>query len=75
MRTTVTIAPDVASEVERLRREKGLGPSAAINHLARQGMARPDVTPGPYVHVSAPIGLRIDVSDIGEVLDALDGTE
>lgn len=40
MRTTVTIAPDVYAEIERLRREDGLGPSEALNQLARRGLSQ-----------------------------------
>lgn len=39
VRTTVVIDSDVASEIERLRRE-GMGLSEALNLLARRGMAR-----------------------------------
>lgn len=72
MRTTITISDDVAAEMERLRREEGLGPSEALNRLARRGMARHDPARSPYVHRSADLGLTIDVSNIGEVLDLLD---
>lgn len=71
MRTTVNIADDVYAEVERLRREAGLGSSEAINVLARRGM-RTDESPVPYVHRSGRLGLRLDVSNIGDLLDALE---
>lgn len=71
MRTTVTVADDVAAELERLRQEEGLGPSEALNMLARRGMlaAPPRLD---YQHSSASLGLLVDVSDIGAVLDLLD---
>ncbi|MBP6995499.1 MAG: CopG family transcriptional regulator [Phycicoccus sp.] len=72
MRTTITVADDVAAELERLRRVDGLGPSEALNLLARRGMATRPVAAEPYVHHSADLGLRIDVTDIGSVLDLLD---
>ncbi len=72
MRTTITVADDVAAEMERLRREEGLGPSEALNTLARRGLSLRDAEPRPYVHRSADLGLRIDVSDVGAVLDLLD---
>ncbi|MGI8756192.1 MAG: ribbon-helix-helix protein, CopG family [Acidimicrobiales bacterium] len=71
MRTTVSLDDDVAAEVERLRREDGLGLSAAINHLARSGAGRAKASQ-PYVHQSFPLGARVDVSNIGAVLDLLD---
>ena len=74
MRTTVTLGDDVAAEVERLRRQRGIGVSAAINELARAGMThRPRST--PFHQRSAAIGLRIDVSNVAEVLDILDSDD
>ncbi len=74
MRTTVTLADDVAAEVARLRRERGIGVSEALNELARVGMARTAGSPTQrrYHQRSAPLGLRLDVSNIAEVLDTLD---
>jgi hypothetical protein len=71
MRTTFTLDDDVAAEVERLRREEGLGLSEAVNRLIRAGMARP-ATSRPYRHRSVSVGLKVDVADIGAVLDVLD---
>lgn len=72
MRTTITVAEDVAAEMERLRRAEGLGPSEALNLLARRGMARQKEPRMPYVHKSADLGLRVDVANIRDVLDMLD---
>jgi hypothetical protein len=71
MRTTVNLDPDVAAAVERLRRDAGLGLSEALNDLARRGMG-PATPTRPYVHRSKPMGLRVDVSNVGDVLDLLD---
>lgn len=71
MRTTVTLTPDVEAEVARLRREQGLGTSDAIIALARRGMTRVD-TQTPFVQRTAALGARVDVSNIGDVLDLLD---
>ena len=71
MRTTVTLADDVAAAVEQLRRSEGVGVSEAINRLVRDGLARPE-TSSQYVHESFDVGLRIDVANIGEVLAMLD---
>lgn len=59
------------AEVERLRREEGIGISEAVNRLIRAAMVRPKQPTG-YEHRSAGVGLRIDVTDIGAVLDLLD---
>lgn len=75
MRTTITVADDVFAEMERLRREEGLGPSEALNSLARRGMARSAAGHAAYVHASAPLGISVDVANIGDVLDLLDQDE
>jgi hypothetical protein len=71
MRTTFTLDDDVAAEVERLRREEGLGLSEAVNRLARTGMTAPRDR-SVYRHETRPLGLKVDVTDIGAVLEALD---
>ncbi|WP_336923494.1 hypothetical protein [Aquipuribacter sp. SD81] len=71
MRTTVTLTPDVEAEVARLRREEGLGTSEAVVLPARRGMARRRDT-RPFRQRTAATGARVDLSDIGEVLDVLD---
>jgi hypothetical protein len=71
MRTTFTLADDVAAAIDRVRREEGVGPSEAVNRLIRRALATPAPS-APYVHRSADLGLRVDVTDIGEVLDLLD---
>lgn len=72
MRTTINLEPDIEAEVRRLNREHGLGVSEALNQLARAGM-----TARPERHVfrqrAVPMGLRIDVSNIAEALEQLDG--
>lgn len=57
--------------MERLRREEGLGLSEAVNVLIRRGLAQPRRRT-TYEHRSADVGLRVDVTDIGAVLDILD---
>ena len=71
MRTTLTLDDDVVAAVERLRREKGLGLSDAVNELIRRGLVATR-KPKRYVPKSADVGLRVDVTDIGAVLDLLD---
>lgn len=71
MRTTVTLEDDVVAAVERLRRQRGLGLSEAINELARAG-AQPVRNQATFSQVTRPMGMRIDVTNIGEVLDTLD---
>lgn len=71
MRTTVDIDDDVRAAAEALRAERGIGLSEAINALARAGAA-PRRTEARYVHRSTDLGIRVDVTDVGDVLDALD---
>ncbi len=71
MRTTLTLDDDVAAAVEALRRREGVGPSEAVNRLIRRGLAsRSDRR--PYEHRTVAMGARIDLDDIGSVLDLLD---
>lgn len=72
MRTTITIAPDIQSELERLRREAGMGPSEALNFLARKGLAASTEPQRRYEHKSVPLGMKLDVSNVAEVLELLD---
>ena len=72
MRTTVTLDDDVAAEVARLRRERGLGMSGAINELIRRGLARSDVRPD-FVQETSNGGALIDVTDVADILDLVDG--
>lgn len=71
MRTTFTLDPDVAAEVDRLRRREGIGISEAVNRLVRAGLVRRP-SAEPYRHMTASVGIRVDVTDIGAVLDLLD---
>ena len=74
MRTTVTLDDDVAVAVERLRREQGLGTSAALNTLARQGLAiQADNRSAFHQQVSSLGPARIPLDDIGAALEVLEG--
>lgn len=72
MRTTVEFDPDVASAVQQLRRERGLGVSQAVNELVRRGLV-PRRDDRRFRQRTAQLGLRVDVSNIAEALDALEG--
>lgn len=74
MRTTVRLDDDVAAAVEQLRRERNLGLSEAINELIRAGLrARPPER--RFRQRTRRIGLRVDVTDVAEALELLDGAE
>jgi hypothetical protein len=72
MRTTVTLDDDVAAAVKRLQRERGVGVSEAVNGLARAGLTVRSRRP-PFRQRSASIGLTVDVTNVAEALDLLDG--
>ena len=74
MRTTVTLAADVAAVVEEMRRAEGIGVSEAVNRLVRDGLAKP-ARAARHDHLSHELGQRVDVTDIGEVLSQLDEAE
>jgi hypothetical protein len=76
MRTTVTFDRDVESALRRLRRERGLGVSEAVNELVRAGLAAGRHSadrPQPFRQPTATLDLRIDVSNVAEALEQLDG--
>ncbi len=75
MRTTITLAPDVTAAVERVRQERQVGVSTAVNDLVRAGLARSDSKPRTFVQRTSPMGLRIDVADIPKALELLDGPD
>lgn len=72
MRTTVTLDDDVAAALERLRRERSIGLSQAINELVRAGLTAKQPRE-PFHQRSQHIGLRIDVTNVAEALDLLEG--
>lgn len=72
MRTTIALDPDVAAEVERLRRERSAGVSAVVNELIRRGLAAPPER-ARFVQTTSPMGARMDVSNVAEVLETIDG--
>jgi Arc/MetJ family transcription regulator len=73
MRTTISLDEDVAAAVKELRRTEGIGVSEAVNRLVRAGLTRPSRR-RPYRQRSADIGIRVDITDIGVVLELLDET-
>ena len=72
VRTTIDLSPDVERALEQHRRQTGAGLSQAVNDLLRRAIAMPDAPAGAFRQASAPLGLRIDVSNVQDALDALD---
>jgi len=71
MRTTLKLDDDVAAAVEQIRRQDGIGLSDAVNRLIRSGLTRSAKRP-PYRHRTARLGIKVDISNIGSILDVLD---
>jgi hypothetical protein len=74
MRTTVDLDADTAQAVQILRREKGRGVSEAVNELIRRGMLA-EPRQQPFVPRSQRLGIRIDVSNVADALDLLEGPD
>ncbi|MGH3561650.1 MAG: CopG family transcriptional regulator [Mycobacterium sp.] len=73
MRTTVNLADDVARAVERLRRERTIGLSDAINELIRAGLAKREVRTR-FRQKTHDMGRAIiDYSNIWEAIESADG--
>jgi hypothetical protein len=74
MRTTVTLDDDVMKAVEALRRERGLGTSAALNELVRRGLAAAPEPAEPFRQRVSTMGpARVPLDDIGQALELLEG--
>lgn len=72
MRTTVSLDDDVAAAVDRLRRERGLGLSEAVNELARAGL-RVRRQGRAFRQRSDDLGVGIDVTNVAEAIEQLEG--
>jgi hypothetical protein len=72
MRTTLSLDDDVAAVVQRLREERHIGLSDAVNELIRAGLTVP-ARRTAFRQRTASVGLRIDVSSVADALERLDG--
>jgi hypothetical protein len=72
VRRTINIDDDVAAAIERLRRERGMWISQAVNLLGRAGLSRATAR-RRFRQRSAKIGLIDDVANIADTLENLDG--
>lgn len=74
MRTTVELDPDTSAAIESVRREAGVGVSEAVNMLIRRGLV-PRAGRTPFVQDTARLGLRLDVSNVADALEILEGSQ
>lgn len=72
----MTLDDDVVQVVEQVRRERGIGISAALNEVVRRGAAvKPDLEV-PFVQtVSSLGGARVPLDDIAGALELIEGPE
>jgi hypothetical protein len=75
VRTTIRLDDDVAAAAEQLRRERHVGLSEAVNTLARAGLRTQHPGRPRFVQRTTRLGLRVDVSNVAEALELLDGPE
>jgi hypothetical protein len=73
MRTTVELDPDTEQAVQALRKQ-GRGVSEAVNELIRRGMMAHRQEKA-FAARPRRLGVRIDVSNIADALDLLEGPE
>lgn len=75
MRTTITLADDVAAAVDQLRRRRGSGISEVVNDLLRRGLAGDQPEAAFRQSVSEMGTPRVDLDDVSGLLDALEGDD
>lgn len=73
MRTTVELDDDVAAALEQLRRERGIGISAALKELARRGLAQGGVPRPRFTQQTSSGGPLIDLTDLAGAFELRDG--
>jgi len=72
MRTTIDLQPDVERAIDQVRKSTGKGLSETVNELVRAGLVHQNEHRTPFVQKAYPMGLRIDVSNVAEVLELLE---
>lgn len=74
MRTTIQLDDDVSAAIAQLRRTHDLGLSEAVNELIRRGL-RVQMARREFIQRTAPLGIHVDVTNIGEALELLEGAD
>lgn len=76
MRTTITLDADVAAAIDRVRRERSVGLSQAVNELVRAGLVTTKPKREPFVQKTYPMGpALIDVTNVWEAIEAAEGPD
>lgn len=74
MRTTVTIDQDLAAQIKRVMRERGISFKEALNSILRIGLGVETKASRPYVLAARDLGLRPDI-DLDKALSIAAGLE
>ncbi|HMJ04201.1 MAG TPA: hypothetical protein VK506_14765 [Conexibacter sp.] len=72
MRTTLNLADDVAAAVERVRRDRSIGLSEAVNDLVRAGLAQQSPA-ASFRQQTHDLGSGIDFANVADAIETLDG--
>ena len=75
MRTTIRLDDDVAAAAQHLSQQEHIGLGEAVNRLARAGLRTGRSKPRSFRQRTADLGLRVDVSNVADALELLDGAE
>jgi Arc/MetJ family transcription regulator len=75
MRTTIRLDDDVAAAAQRMSREDHIGLGEAVNRLARAGLNPGRASRRSFHQRTADLGLRVDVSNVADALEVLDGPD
>jgi hypothetical protein len=71
VRTTLTLADDVAAAVESLRRERSIGLSEAVNELVRAGLTK-QTRRTNFKQRAHDLGRGIDFDNVADAIETLD---
>jgi hypothetical protein len=66
------LADDVTAAVEKLRRERSIGMSEAVNELVRAGLAA-ERQATPFRQETHDLGRGIDFANVADAIETLDG--
>lgn len=70
----MTLDDDVAKALDAMRRERGLGTSAALNELVRRGLAATPARTKRFRQRTSSMGpSRVPLDDVGHALELLEG--
>lgn len=72
MRTTLNLADDVVAAVERVRHDRSIGLSEAVNDLVRAGLAHQSPAPS-FRQETHDLGPGIDFANVADAIETLDG--